>query len=94
MKFLVMGDSLESWEKDGKTFTTRRLLLLGEGDDLAEQLCEFNMPADSPSIGKGRVVDLKIKEISSIFGGKPRLRGSLRLFGAVDGNESEAEGDL
>jgi hypothetical protein len=55
----------------------RRLLLLGAESDLTEQLCEMNLPAEHPEVGRGKTIEVHVKEISSIFSGKPRLRGEI-----------------
>ena len=77
MKFSVTAESIESFQGKKGEQKSRRLLLLGADGDLTEQLCEFNLPADHPSVGKGKTIEIRIKEISSIFAGKPRIRGEV-----------------
>lgn len=77
MKFKVTGESIETFNGKKGEQKSRRLLLLGAGDDLSEQLCELNLPAEHPEVGRDKVIEVKVREISSIFGGKPRLRGEI-----------------
>jgi hypothetical protein len=77
MKFTVQSESIETFQGRKGEQKSRRLLLLGADGDLSEQLCEFNLPADHAQVGKGKTIEVRIKEISSIFSGKPRIRGEI-----------------
>jgi len=77
MKFTVIGEKIETFTGKKGEQKSRRLLLMGAENDLSEQLCELNLPADSAAVGKGKTIEVHVKEISSIFAGKPRLRGDI-----------------
>jgi hypothetical protein len=72
MRFIVQGDSLESYTGQKGVQTKRRLALLGESD-FAEQICQCDLPSETAEIGKGNVVELRIRGIVAIFNGKPKL---------------------
>jgi hypothetical protein len=77
MKFIIQGDSIQTFTGKKGEQSARRLLLLGAEADLSEQLVELNLPADHPEIGKGKAIEVHVSEISSIFAGKPRIRGTI-----------------
>jgi len=77
MKFSVVSETVETFQGKKGEQKSRRLLLLGADGDLSEQLVEFNLPAEHAAIGKGKQIEVTIKEITSIFSGKPRIRGIL-----------------
>jgi hypothetical protein len=77
MKMKVTAESIETFQGKKGEQKNRRLLLLGADGDLTEQLCEMNLPADHPVVGKDKIIDVRIREISSIFAGKPRIRGEI-----------------
>jgi hypothetical protein len=77
MRFTVTSENIETFTGKKGEQKSRRLLLLGADADLSEQLCEMNLPADSPAVGKGKTIEVHVREITSIFGGKPRIRGSI-----------------
>jgi len=82
MKFMCLGDSIETFITKAGPKSVRRLVVLGSDSDLAEQLCTIDLPGDSPAVGKGSRLEVGIAEVSNIFNGKPRLRaveGSLKL---------------
>lgn len=77
MKFNVVSDKVEKYESKGKSYATRKLTVIGAERDLAEQLCEINLPVDHPEVGAGKRIEFLVREIPMIFSGKPRLRGDL-----------------
>lgn len=77
MKFTVQSEEIQSFVGKKGEQKSRRLLLLGADHDLTEQLCEMNLPADHAAIGKGKTIEVRIREITSIFAGKPRIRGEI-----------------
>jgi hypothetical protein len=84
MKFTVMGDSVESFVSKGVQRTSRRLVLLSQERDLSEQMIEWNLSPDAKledvegnDVEKGCTVDVHVKEVVAIFGGKPRIRGEI-----------------
>jgi len=77
MKFIVQGDSLETFQTAKGSKTVRRLALIGV-DDLSEQICNADLPSETPAIGKGKQVDLHVKSVGALFNGKPRLDAVLQ----------------
>lgn len=75
MLFKVQIERVEEFVGKRGAQKSRRLLLLGAESDLTEQLCEFNMPAEHEEIGVGKVVRIDVREVASIYSGKPRLLG-------------------
>lgn len=76
MKFMVQGDSLESYKAASGMVTVRRLALIGESD-LSEQICQLDLPEATPAVGKGKMVEIHVKSVTHLFNGKPRLDGHL-----------------
>jgi hypothetical protein len=77
MRFKVIGDSIDSYESKGRQYSNRRVILLGSGPDLGEQLVELNLPPEHPAIGVGVEIEVHVREITAIFNGKPRIRGEI-----------------
>jgi len=80
MKFIVQGDSIESFDTKNGSKTVRRLSLIGE-TDLSEQICQCDLSKDTPAVGKGKVVEMHVKAVAQLFNGKPRLDAVLLNVG-------------
>ncbi len=76
--FTVHSDGIEEFEFKGSMRKSRRLMLLdaSQGDRLA-QILELNLPPEHPEVGIGKKITLVIEEVSSIFAGRPRIRGKI-----------------
>jgi hypothetical protein len=53
------------------------LLDIGEGAKM-KQMIELNQSVDAPKLTVGSEVTIEVTEISSIFAGRPRIRGNVR----------------
>lgn len=84
--FTVHGEGVEEYpdkknkDASGKPIMvqTKRVMLLdaSDGPRLA-QIVELSLPPEHPNLGVGNVVTIDIQEISSIFAGRPRIRGKI-----------------
>lgn len=77
MKFMVRGEELTSVKTDKGDWKSRRLTLLGV-DELQEQFCEMNLPADHAEVGVGKTVDIRVRKVLQIYQGNARLLGDLK----------------
>jgi hypothetical protein len=77
MKFTVKGEELTSIKTDKGDWKSRRLTLLGV-DEMAEQFCEVNLPADSAEVGVGKMIEVRVRKVLSIYQGNARLLGELK----------------
>jgi hypothetical protein len=53
------------------------LLDIGEGAKM-KQMIELNLAVDAPKLAVGSEVIIEVTEISSIFAGRPRIRGAVK----------------
>lgn len=85
MMFKTISDELESYVSKGVSRSTRRLVVIGAEDDFKEQLCEISLPPEHEPVGAGVLLNVHLREVSSIFGGKPRLRVDILSIGGLAG---------
>jgi len=78
MKLRLVSQKQESFKgRQGEEKTSSRCVFIGAELDFAEQLLEMNRPADAQPLTVGNTYDVTVREVTSIFGGKPRIRGEI-----------------
>jgi len=75
MRFTVQADEVQTRPSKKGEWKVRRLLLLGADGDLTQQFCELDLPSEHAAIGVGKVINVRVGEIISIFSGRARIRG-------------------
>jgi hypothetical protein len=77
MLFTVRSESEGEWPatKTRAASRFRRLVLLSNGPELMDQLCELDLNGDHASVKPGSVVEVRVKKITSVFQGNARLTG-------------------
>lgn len=75
--FTVHSETIETFTGKKGEQKSRRLMLLDASTDggRLSQIIEMNLPAESAAIGVGKKILVEIGEFSSIFSGRPRIRG-------------------
>ena len=77
MKIKVTSDSVSSSTWDGVERKFREIIGLVQGGDFSGQFVEFQLPEGHPPIGVDKVVEFRVKSVTSLFRGRARLEGSL-----------------
>lgn len=75
--FTVHSENVEKFVGKKGEQSSRRVMLLDAsttGNRLS-QILEMNLPAEHAPVGVGKVINVEIGEFSSIFAGRPRIRG-------------------
>jgi hypothetical protein len=75
--FTVFSSSVETFKGKKGEQSTLRVTLLDASAQPMSQFFEWNLPAESTAPAKGVQVTLDITEISSVFAGRPRIRGNI-----------------
>lgn len=78
MKVSIINDKIERFTTGkGIARESRRLTVIGAGNDFSEQICFVNVPETTRQMQKGETVELKIDEVVMMFSGKPIMRGEV-----------------
>jgi hypothetical protein len=78
--FTVFDAQLDSYDGKKGKIEQQQYTLQDAGDGaLLKQYVEFNQPLDAPKLTKGARVEIEITEITQIFSGRPRIRGTVRV---------------
>jgi hypothetical protein len=79
VKFNVHAETVETFQGKKGEQKSRRLMLLDVSEDgnRLSQIVEMNLPAEHAAVGLGKTITVSVGEISSVFSGRPRIRGTI-----------------
>jgi hypothetical protein len=77
LKIKITSDSLGSSTFDGVERRFREVIGLVQGGDFSGQFVEFQLPESHQPIGVDKLIEFRVKSVTSLFRGRARLEGSM-----------------